>query len=99
MNRVTRRYVSVCHDDLLGAFCRRKIDRQNLVGDAEQGAKGGLYRVAAIYCHVAVQNFLQDFRIRDQSLAVANEIFEHSLRVGFVRVRCADKIHWDIRIN
>ena len=36
---------------------------------------------------------------RNQALSVAHKIFEQSLRVGLVRVRRANQIHWDIGID
>jgi hypothetical protein len=41
----------------------------------------------------------QDLGTRNQALSVADKIFEQSLRVGLVRVRGADQIHWDIGID
>jgi len=52
--------------------------------------------IAAVDGDIPVQDLLQDLGIRNQALSVADKIFEQSLRVGLVRVRRADQIHWDI---
>jgi hypothetical protein len=32
-------------------------------------------------------------------LAISDEFFQHSLGLDFMRMRCADKVHWDVRVN
>jgi len=59
MQRIASRYLSVPHHDFLGAFCRNRIDRINLVHDSKQGIERRLDGVTAVYRDVAVQNFLQ----------------------------------------
>lgn len=96
MHRITSGYVPVPHDNLFRAFRRGAINRQHLIGDAKQSVKGGLDGIAAVDGDVPVQDLLQDLGICNQALSVANKMFEQSLRVGLVRVRSADQIHWDI---
>jgi hypothetical protein len=55
--------------------------------------------IAAIYCHVAVQDLLQDFCIRYQALPIADKVFQQPLGVGFVGMGCANKVHRYIRVD
>ncbi len=96
MHGITSGYVRVPHDNFFRAFRRGPINRQHLIGDAEQSVKGGLDGIAAVDGDVPVQDLLQDLGIRNKALPVADKTFEQSLRVGLMRVRRTDQIHWDI---
>ena len=84
------------HNNLFRKFRRGPINRQHLIGDAEQSVKGGLDGISPVYGDIPVQDLLQDFGIRNQALSFADEIFEQPLRVGLVRMGRANQIHWDI---
>jgi len=87
------------HNNFLRSPCRGCIDRQYLVCNPQQSVECRLNCFPTIYRNVAVQDFLEHLSVRNQTLAVADQFFKHPLRVGFVRMRCADQIHGDIAIS
>jgi len=76
-----------------------RIHGQHLVGNSEQSVERRLDGVPTIDSDVAVQYLLQDLGIRNQALSIADQLFEQSLRVGLVRMRRANEIHWNVRID
>ena len=99
MHSITRRHMSMTHENFLCALCCGQINGQHLVGNTEQSVERRLDGVPTIDSDVAVQYLLQDLGIRNQALSIANQLFEQSLCVGFVRMRRANQIHWDVRID
>lgn len=99
MHSVTRRHLSMAHENLLCALYYSQINGQHLVGNPEQSVERRLDGVPTIDSDVAVQYLLQDLGISNQALPIANQLFEQSLRVGLVRMRCANQIHWNVRID
>ena len=55
--------------------------------------------IAAVDRHVPMQNFLEHFRVRHQSLAIGDGVLEDSLGIDFPSVRAADEVHRDVRID
>ena len=99
MDRVSSRQTSILQNNLFRTLDCFAIYCQNLIDDAQQRIEGWLDCIPAIDRDVAVKYFLQHFRIRRQSFAVSDEFFQHSLGRYFMRMRCADKVHWDVRVN
>ncbi len=99
MNGVTGRQPTMSQDNLFRALGNRPIDSKHFIDDTEQGVKSRLDGVAAVDRNVAVQDLLKHFSIRNQALAVADQLLEPSLRVALVRVRRAHEIHWDVGID
>jgi len=58
--------------NIFGALDRSPIHGQDLIDHATQGIKCRLNGIAPANRNVAVQDFLQDFRIRYQPLALAD---------------------------
>jgi hypothetical protein len=56
--------------------CRGCVNGQYLVGNSEQSVECGLNCFPTIYCDVAVQDFLEDFGVRNQTLSVADQFFK-----------------------
>src|SRR6267143_45959 len=99
MHSITRRHFLMPHDNFLCALGCGQINGQHLVGNTEQGVERRLDGVPTIDSDVAVQYLLQDLGIRNQALSIANQLFEQSLRVGLVRMRRANEIHRNVRID
>ena len=89
----------MAHYNLFGALGCGPIDREHLIGYAEQGVERGLDRIPAVDGRITVQDFLQNFGISNQALAVGDQVFQQSLSIGFVRMGRANDVHRDIRIN
>ena len=96
---ITRRHMSMTHDNFLCALCCGQINGQHLVGNTEQSVERRLDGVPTIDSDVAVQHLFEDLGIRNQALSIANQLFEQSLRIGLVRMRPANQIHWNVRID
>ena len=58
-----------------------------MIDNSKKGVEGRLNGIAPVDRDIAMQDLLKDFRVRNQSNALAQQIFENSLRVNFVRVR------------
>ena len=99
MNGVTRRESSFAKYKVSSAFGVRKLNRIHFVDKTNQGRERRLDRVAAIDCDVPVKDFLEHFRIGDQRSSFCDESFEEPACVILVRVRRADQIHRDVRID
>ena len=99
MDRIASRKTSIFQDNLFCTLDCFVVYCQNLIDDAQQRIEGWLDCIPAIDRDVAVKYFLQDFRICRQSLAIADEFFQHALGLDFMRMRCADKVHRDVRVN
>ena len=99
MNGISRGQSPVFQHNLLGAFHCIAGDRQDLVYNRKHGIKGGLDCLAAVDGDIAVQDFLQGFRIGYQALARTDEFFQPPLSIYFVLMRRADQIHGNIGID
>ena len=99
MDCIASRQASILQNNLFCTLDCFVIYCQNLIDDAQQRIEGWLDCIPAIDRDVAVKYFLQHFRIRRQSLAISDEFFQHSLGLDFMRMRCADKVHRDVRVN
>jgi len=99
MNRVARRQLPMPQHNLFRTLDHSPINRQHLIDDAKQRVECWLDGIAAVDRDVAVQNFLQHFGIGNQALALADQLFEQSLRVALVRVRRAHEIHRDVGVD
>ena len=96
---ITGGHVPAPQDNPLCAFSDATINRQNLIGNPEKSIECGLNSIATVDGDVAAQNLLQHLRIGHETLTIADQFFEQSLRIALVRVRCTDKVHRDIRVN
>jgi len=74
MHSITRRHLSMSHDNFLCALYCGQINGQHLVGNTEQSVERRLDGVPTIDSDVAVQYLLQDPRIRNQALSIANQL-------------------------
>ncbi len=92
-------HLFVAQNNLFGALGCGVVDREDLVDDAEQGVEGWLDGVTAVDGGVAVEDFLEDFGVGYQALAVADQFFQQLLRVGFVWVGRTDQVHRDIGVD
>ena len=99
MQRVTGRECRGPEHDVARAVQRFHRDRENLVDDAEESVERRLNRVAPVNRDVPMQDLLQHFHVDDQPSIVDREAFEEPLRVGLVRMRGADEVHRDVRID
>lgn len=99
MDCMTRRQASILQNNLFCTLDHFVIYCQNLIDNTQQRIEGWLDCIPAIDRDVAVKYFLQHFRIRRQSFAISDEFFQHSLGFDFMRMRCADKVHGDVRVN
>ncbi len=99
MDSITRRQPRVPQYNLFGTLHHYPVNRQDLIDDAKQSVERWLNGVAPLDRYVAVQDLLQDFRIGDEALPLANELFKQSLRVGLVNMRSAHQVHGDIRVD
>ena len=99
MDRITRRHPSMTQDNLLGTPNGASRDVKHLINDAKQSVERRLDGVPAVDGDVPMQDLLQNLGVGDQALAVIDQLFEPPLRVAFVGVRRAHKIHGDVRID
>jgi hypothetical protein len=99
MHSVTCGQARMTEDNPFRAIHDGSIDGKNVIDDPEQGIKRWLNGVTAVDGYVAVQDLLEDFRIRDQSLAAAQQFFHQSLRVDFMGVRRSHQIHRNVGID
>jgi len=88
--------MAISHDNLFRALGIGLTNRYHLIDNAEQGVERRLDRIATIDGHVAVQNLLKYFCVRNQAVAIADQFFEEPLGVTFMRMRCSHKIHGNI---
>jgi len=96
---ITRGNLPVSHDNLFRALGSGPVNGQHFVSNTKQCIECGLDGIAAIYGHIPVQDLLQDLGIGNEALPVTDQVFEQTLRVGLVRMRCADEVHGDIRVD
>ncbi len=99
MYRVASRQASILKNDLFGALDDGAIYDQDPIYYAEKGVEGRLDCIPAIDRHIAMQDLLQNFGIGHKGLAIPDQFFEQTLRVGFVRMMPADKIHGNVGID
>ena len=86
-------------DNLFCAFRGGLIYWENLIDYAEQGIECRLNSIAAVDSSVAMQDLLQYLGIGNQSLALADQLFEQPLRVAFVGMVSAHQVHRIVRID
>jgi hypothetical protein len=87
------------HEDVLGPICRGGINGLYLIDNSKQGIECGLDCVATVDRDVTVQDFLEHLGVCNQAFAIADEFFDQSLRVSFVRMRGADQVHGNVRVD
>ncbi len=90
MHGITRRQAPISQNNLLGAWDDRLSNRQDLIDHAKQSIECRLNRVAPIDRNITVEDFLQYLRICYQPLTGPNKLFDKPLRIGLMRVGCAD---------
>ena len=99
MHCIASRQASILQNNLSCTLDCFFIYRENLVHYAQQRIEGGLDCIPAIDRDIAMKYFLQHFRVRRQSLAISDELFQQSLGLNFMWMRCADKVHGDGRVK
>src|SRR5438093_2166404 len=93
MDGIARRQPFVSEHDLFRPLGGRHIYRENLVHNAEERIESGLDGIPPLNGDVPMQDLLEYFGVRDQTLALGNALFQKLLSVGLVRVRRAYQIH------
>jgi hypothetical protein len=96
---IARRQPAIPEDDRLGAIDGTEIDGEYLVDNTEEGIERRLDGITAVDRHVPMQDFLEHFRVRHQSLAIGDRVLEDSLGIDFPSVRAADEVHRDVGID
>jgi len=96
---IAGRQAAMPEHDRLGAIDGAEIDREDLVDNTQEGIERRLDGIAAVDRHVPMQNFLEHFRVRHQSLAIGDGVLENSLGIDFPSVRAADKVHRDVGVD
>ncbi len=99
MHGITRGYLAVPHYNFFGALGCGPVHGKHLIGDAKQGIECWLDGIAPVYCHIAVQDLLQNLGIRNQAFPIADEVFQQALRVGLMGMGSANEVHGDIRVD
>ncbi len=99
MHRITRRKLLVPEHDLLGLFHCGPVHGKNLIDHAQQCVKRRLNRIRPRDRNVAMQDFLQHFRISYQPLSATHQFLQPAPGIAFVRMSSANQIHWDVGIN
>ena len=99
VDSIARGQPRVPQHNIFGALDRNPIHGQDLIDHAKQGIECRLNGIEPVNRNVAVQDFLQDFRIRYEPLALADQFFKQSLRVSLVKMWSAYQIHGDIRVD
>jgi len=99
MDGVASGKLPVPKDNLLGTLGNAPINRQHLIDNTEERIKRWLDSIAAVDCNVAMQDLLKHFGVRNQALAVTDQLLEPSLRVALVRMSGADQIHRNIGVD
>ncbi len=75
------------------------IHGEDLIRDSKYRIESRLNKFPAIQRYIAVQNLLEHFRVGYQPFSIADEPFQHMLRIGLVRVWRPNEIHRNIRIH
>ena len=99
MDGIPGRKMLISQDNLFCTFYDVPVYTQHLVHDTKQSVKRRLDGVAAVYGHVAVQDLLKNFGIREQGRPLTHCFFEQSSRVALARMGSADQIHRNIRVD
>jgi len=99
MYGIACRQSPVPKNNLFGALYYIPVNGENFIDGLEYCVEGRLDIMTAIDSAVTMQNLLQDFRICDQALALAQQLFQHPLRIRFLRSRSAYQVHRDIRVD
>jgi len=76
-----------------------KIDREHFVNQTEECVESRLDGVAPFQGHVAVQDFLQNLGIRDQTLVIGDTALENLLSVALVRMHGTHEVHGNVGVN
>ena len=90
MHRVPRRQSPISEDDLLCTIYSILVHRQDFIHHSQDGLECRLDRVPTINGYIAMQDFLQNFRICDQPLALGGQSFKKVLSLGLIRMRAPD---------
>ena len=80
MHRVTSRQLSIPQNNLLRPLHHRAIYRQHVIDNTEQSVERRLDCASAIDRDISVQDLLQDLGISNQTLTVADQLLEQTLR-------------------
>ena len=75
------------HHYFFGTLGSSLVNCKHVVDYSQQRIEGWLDGVATIDSYIAMENFLENFSIGYESLAVANKAFQQTLRVGFMGMR------------
>ena len=93
VDRIARRQPSLPQHDPFGTFSGIPVHRKNFVHQSQERIVCRLDRVRTLYGDIAMQYFLQHFRIRDKTLPLGEQGLQQPLRVRFSWMRRANEIH------
>jgi hypothetical protein len=99
VNRIAGRDSLISKDNPFGPFHDSMIDRQDFIDDFQQGIECRLNGIETFDGLISMQNFLQNFGIGDQSLALPNLLFDEQLRFELAGRVAAHQVHGNIGIN
>src|ERR1700752_1360249 len=99
MNGMATGKATVAQNNLLRPLGGCTVDREDFIDDTEYGIGCDLNVVTTVDRSVTMQNFLENFSVCNQSLALAYEAFQDALRVRFLRTWRTHKVHGDVGIN
>lgn len=96
MDGIARRKSFLPQDNLLGTLGSRPGDFQHLIDNSKKCIESWLDGVTAVDSNIPMQYLLEDLRVGDEALTVAEQPLKQSLCVSFVRVRRAHQIHGNV---
>src|SRR5206468_9088737 len=85
--------------EVAGAFNVRALDGVNSFDDRQQYFKCGSNVLAPINGGIPVKDLLKNLRVRDQRSFFGHKSFEKPAGIGFMRMRSADQIHRNVRVD
>src|SRR5215831_14153757 len=99
MNGVAGRELDGILSDLGRAQNVALFNRVNVIDDIQHCPKRRLDSVTFLNGRISTKNFLQHLGVCYQALTGSNQTLEEDLGIGFVRMRCSDKVHRYIRVD
>jgi hypothetical protein len=75
------------------------LDRQHFVDYFQRNLKRRPDGFTPVHRGVAVEDLLQHFGVRDQTLPRCNQTLQDDLRFRFVRMRSPDQIHGNVGVH
>ena len=99
MHGISGRQSSIAKHNLLGTLDNSPVNRENFIDNVKNCIEGRLDILMPVHCAVSVEDFLEDFCVRNQTLTLAYQPFQQPLRIGLVQVGRARQIHGDIGVH